>query len=329
MKAKKLKSLPELMGPSEVVRNIEAKVQQVASSDFTVIIFGETGSGKELIAQAIHQASPRKKGPFVAVDCGAIQETLVENELFGHEKGAFTGALQQKPGKFEEAKNGTLLLDEISNMTLGTQAKMLRALQEKTIYRVGGTKPFEVDVRVLVSCNQNLVEMNTEGSFRQDLYYRLNEFTIKVPALRERKEDIPYLANRFLKMTNNELEKTVTGISSSAMQVIMDYHWPGNVRQLKATIRRAVLLADEEIQEYHLGLVTTTEPPKTNFPHLENKPWHKYSLKEIIKQHTEVLEREVIQHVLEETQGNKAQAARVLQIDYKTLHNKLKQLRVN
>jgi len=209
--------LQESIGPSDAVERILSEVNRVAESDFTVVIVGETGSGKELIARTIHEASSRSKAAFVAVDCGAIPETLLESELFGHEKGAFTGADNQKLGKFELAQGGTLFLDEISNMPLGSEAKLLRMLQEKRVYRVGGTKPIEVNVRLLVACNQDLQALMDADSFRRDLFYRLNEFSIAVPPLRDRKEDIPYLAKRFLDLANAELRKNVKGFSVVAV----------------------------------------------------------------------------------------------------------------
>lgn len=321
-------SLRKTMGRSEAVNRIISKVNRVAQSDFTVIIQGETGSGKELVARAVHHASHRSGGRFVAVDCGAIPETLLESELFGHEKGAFTGAIKKKHGKFESAKNGTLLLDEISNMTLGAQAKLLRALQEKTIFRVGGTEPFEIDVRVLVSCNQDLGTPATDGSFRKDLYYRLNDFTIRIPPLRKRREDIPFLAKRFLEMTNIELGKSVEGFSDSAMNVLMAYDWPGNVRQLRASVRRAVLMTDDLIREKDLDIRNTADTIREIGlrPDLSEKPWEKYSLKEIVQKNSSAVERIVLGQALQFTGGNKAKVARLLKIDYKTVHNKIKQL---
>ena len=253
-------SLKEMMGPSDTVARVISEVNRVAESDFTVVIIGETGSGKEVIARAIHQASPRSKGPFIPVDCGAIPEALLESELFGHEKGAFTGAEVQKPGKFELAEGGTLFLDEISNMPLGSQAKLLRVLQEKKVYRVGGTKPINVNVRLLAASNRDLHDLTVSGTFRRDLFYRINEFTIVIPPLRERKEDIPYLAKRFLDMANIELKKGVRGFSESALNVLFNYNWPGNVRQLRSTIRRAALLADDLITEKHLDLKRVPVP---------------------------------------------------------------------
>jgi len=235
------------MGPSEAVRQLISNVTLVAQSDFTVVLQGETGSGKDLIARALHQSSPRSQGPFTAVDCGAIPETLLESELFGHEKGAFTNAILQKPGKFEIAEKGTLFLDEISNMPLSSQAKLLRVLQEKTVYRVGGTRPVNIDVRLVVASNQDLQMLANAGNFRRDLFFRLNEFTILIPPLRGRKEDIPYLAKLFLDATNKELKKNVRGFTEPAIEALLRYSWPGNVRQLRSVIRRAILLADEMV----------------------------------------------------------------------------------
>jgi two-component system nitrogen regulation response regulator GlnG len=323
------KSLKETMGPSDGVVRIISEVNRVAESDFTVVIIGETGSGKELIARAIHEASPRSKAPFIPVDCGAIPETLLESELFGHERGAFTGAEVQKPGKFELAQGGTLFLDEISNMPLGSQAKLLRVIQEKKVYRVGGTKPISVNVRLLVASNQDLHELTESDSFRRDLFYRLNEFSIGVPPLRERKEDIPYLAKRFLDLANIELKKNVRGFSESALNVMFNYPWPGNVRQLRSTIRRAALLADEMITEKDLDLKRVPVPGLAFTPKVEGTPWKGLSLKEIVDQSTTAVEREVLTQVLRNTGGNKAKAARLLKMDYKTIHVKLRKLGIS
>lgn len=246
--------LRELMGPSDVVSGIIADVDRVAQSDFAIIILGETGTGKELVARAIHHSSSRAKCPFVAVDCGAIPETLAESDLFGHERGAFTGADAQKRGKFEIAHGGTLLLDEISNMPLGSQTKLLRVLQEGVLYRVGGTMAIEVDARLLVASNKDLEAAVAEDTFRGDLFYRLNEYTIRIPPLRERRDDIVYLANRFLDITNMELRKSVQGLSDEAMEKLLSFDWPGNVRQLRSVIRRAVLLANHTIGDEHVEL---------------------------------------------------------------------------
>jgi two-component system nitrogen regulation response regulator GlnG len=318
--------LQEKMGPSDVVARLVSELRRVAESDFTVIIIGETGSGKEVVARAIHETSSRSKGPFIPVDCGAIPETLLESELFGHERGAFTGAEVQKPGKFEISHGGTLFLDEISNMPLGSQAKLLRVLQEKKVYRVGGTKPIQVDVRLLVASNQDLHDLALSGSFRRDLFYRLNEFTISIPPLRDRKEDIPYLAKRFLDNANHELSKQVKGFSETALNTLFAYNWPGNVRQLRSIIRRATLLADDLITEKHLELKRVDVPGMAFTPKVQGAPWKNLSLKEILQQNITAVEREVFTQVLQQTGGNKAKAARMLQIDYKTIHGKIKKL---
>ena len=318
--------LQERMGPSDVVARLVSEVNRVAESDFTVVIIGETGSGKEVVARAIHEASSRSKAPFIPVDCGAIPETLLESELFGHERGAFTGAEVQKPGKFEVAQGGTLFLDEISNMPVGSQAKLLRVLQEKKVYRVGGTKAIQVNVRLLVASNQDLHELALSSSFRRDLFYRLNEFTINIPPLRDRKEDIPYLAKRFLDNANLELNKQVKGFSETALNTLFAYNWPGNVRQLRSIIRRAALLADDMITEKHLELKRVDVPGMAFTPKVQGAPWKNLSLKEILQQSITAVEREVFTQVLKQTGGNKAKAARLLQVDYKTIHEKVKKL---
>jgi len=322
-------SLSSMMGPSDAIRRIISDVNRVAKSDFSVVILGETGSGKELVAKAIHNASPRSGSHFVPVDCGAIPETLLESELFGHEKGAFTGAHRQKPGKLEAAKGGSLFLDEILNMPVGSQAKLLRVLQERKVYRVGGTNPLSVDVRLLVASNKDLESAVAAGSFRRDLFYRLNEFTIKIPPLRERKEDIPYLAKRFLDATNLDLDKNVAGLSESAINTLLTFDWPGNVRQLRSLIRRAVLLADDMITEEHLDMDGVPAPGLTLPPKIQGMPWEGLSLKQIVRRNNLAVEREVLTKVLQYTGRNKARAARLLKVDYKTIHTKIKQLGIS
>ncbi|MBI3280457.1 MAG: sigma-54-dependent Fis family transcriptional regulator [Acidobacteria bacterium] len=321
-------SLREIMGPSDQIGCLISELNQVAASNFSVVILGETGSGKEAVARAIHQASGRSNGAFVPVDCGAIPETLLEDELFGHERGAFTSANARHAGKFEAARGGTLFLDEISNMPLGSQAKLLRALQEKTIFRIGGTQPISVDVRVLAASNQDLQGLAELNAFRRDLYFRLNEFAIPVPPLRHRREDILYLAKRFLDVTNVELHKQVKGFSESAVATLLGYPWPGNVRQLRSTIRRATLLADELIVEKHLDITPTLgpalEPARVPcFPPARASAGD-LPLKEIVRRSVVRVEREAIARVLRRTGGNKAKAARLLQIDYKTIHCKVR-----
>jgi DNA-binding NtrC family response regulator len=318
-------SLREMMGNSDAVAQLITKVNRVAHSGFTVVIEGETGSGKELVAQAIHNTSPRSGGPFVPVDCGAIPDNLMESELFGHEKGAFTGADRQKPGKFELARGGTLFLDEVSNMALGSQAKLLRLLQEKRLFRVGGTKELDVDVRLIVATNKALQKASESGLFRRDLFFRLNEFPIQIPPLRNRKEDIPYLAKRFLDLTNVELNKTVKGFTDRAMEVLLLYDWPGNVRQLRTAIRRAVLIADDMVHRGHLDIRSGLKAGLSADDTELDDAWEGRSLKEIVQRNTLALERRVIEQALRHTGGNKAKAARLLHIDYKTMHTKIKQ----
>jgi transcriptional regulator with PAS, ATPase and Fis domain len=317
--------LRAMMGPSEAVHKIVSEIATVAGSHFSVVIQGETGTGKELVARAIHKASPRSRMPFVAVDCGAIPETLFESELFGHEKGAFTGAVQARPGKFEMAHRGTLFLDELANMSKGMQVKLLRSIQERSFFRVGGQKPVDVDLRILVATNQDLCSAAAKGAFSRDLFYRLSEFTISIPALRDRKEDMVHLSNRFLQATNVELGKSVQGFSESAIALILAYHWPGNVRQLKSVVRRAVLQSDEVIAPQHLALgdfpISASGLPLIG----SDIEWEGQPLKEIVRLHTIDLERRVIAQALRKTGGNKAKAARLLHIDYKTMHTKVKE----
>ncbi len=313
------------MGPSDAISRIICEVNQVAQSNFSVVIQGETGAGKELVARAIHQRSARAQGAFIPVDCGAIPETLIESELFGYQKGAFTGAEAPKMGKIEAAKGGTLFLDEISNFPANAQPKLLRALQDKMICRLGATSPVSIDVRLLAATNQELHALVTAGLMRQDLYFRLNEFSITVPPLRERKEDIPYLAKRFLDITNRELKKKVKNFSEAALELLFSYTWPGNVRQLRSAIRRAVLLAEDLITEKHLEIKRVSVPGLAFTPRVQGMPWQEMSLKEIVRLSVDSVEREILIQALKFTRGNKAKAARLLHIDYKTIHTKVKQ----
>ncbi len=317
--------LRELMGPSEAVQRVVSDVATVAPSDFSVVIQGETGTGKELIAGTLHKVSPRCKGPFVPVDCGAIPESLFESELFGHEKGAFTGAVSANPGKFELAHGGTLFLDEIANMPKYLQPKLLRAIQERTFFRVGGRKAVTVDLRLVVASNRDLNEAVQHGLFSRDLFYRLSEFTIVIPPIRERRDDIIHLADRFLKATNMELAKRVKGFSKSATEGMIRYDWPGNVRQIKSVVRRAVLIADEFIRLEHLSLPNQASEPQESEPSSEYFEWKGLSLKEAVRQATATVERKCLLEALRKTGGNKAKAARLLAIDRKTLHSKLKE----
>ncbi|MEW6351822.1 MAG: sigma-54 dependent transcriptional regulator [Thermodesulfobacteriota bacterium] len=322
--------LDEIMGSSATIAKVIQDIRVVAPTNFSVIIQGESGTGKELVARAIHRASLRASAPIIAVDCGAIPETLFESELFGYEKGAFTGAISRKAGRFEMAEGGTLFLDEIGNMPLSCQMKILRAIQERTFFRVGGKDPVIVDVRLLVASNQDLSAAISGGSFKRDLFYRLSEFTIVVPPLRERREDLVHLANRFLQSTNVELNKRVTGFSEEAMRLLLENPWPGNVRQLRSTVRRAVLQADESVGPEHLSLENPAWEVETGvFSSEDESSWAGQSLKSIVRSGTALLERRVIAKVLRKTKGNKAEAARLLQVDYKTLHSKVKQYHIS
>jgi len=313
--------LCELMGYSSHILAIYEQISTVAHTDFTVIIHGESGSGKELVARAIHDNSRRAAGPFVPIDCGSIPENLIESELFGHERGAFTGAYERKKGSFERASTGTLLLDEIGNLPKTMQSKLLRALQERKIERIGGDGPIDVDIRIIAAGNRRLHELIDEGKFREDLYHRLNEFVIEIPPLRRRKDDLIYLAKRFMDATAKELKKEVRGISEPALQLMLDYDWPGNVRELRNAIRRAVLLCDDIIRPQHLTALSSAA--STALPAFKMDAALQMPLKEIVRNASREIERKVIAQALEKTGGNKSQAARMLQIDYKTILTKI------
>jgi two-component system nitrogen regulation response regulator GlnG len=320
----------ETFGPSGAIGKVITDIERVAKSNFSVLIVGETGSGKEVVARAIHQASNRARQPFVPVDCGAVPEALFESELFGHERGAFTGADQKTVGKIEETHTGTLFLDEIPNMPLASQAKLLRVLQEKTLYRLGGVKPIHVDTRMLTASGQDLEALCDHGSFRSDLYFRLNEYTISIPPLRKRCEDIPYLAKRFMDIANIELSKFVRGFSPPAVEAMLAYRWPGNVRQLRSVVRRGVLMAEDVISEEHLGLGLKHGKPSVDEGQAERSSTpgrgrSELSLREIVRSNTVHVERTAIVDALRTSGGNKAKAARLLQVDYKTLHSKVKE----
>lgn len=316
-------SLPQRMGASEKVRRLAAEVALVAATNFSVVIVGETGVGKELVARAIHTQSHRAAAQFLAVDCGAIPDSLIENELFGHARGAFTGADRTEIGKFEAASGGTLFLDEISNLPIGMQSKLLRVLQEKRVYRIGSTVGIKVDARVIAASNQDLRSLVLAKSFREDLFHRVSEYILQVPPLRERREDIIFLAKRFLNCTGQELGKEVQGFSESALQLMLTYDWPGNVRELRNVVRRAVLLADEVIGPEQLGL--RASPGMVAPTDTESRGDDQLSLKEIVRGNTIQVERTVLMQVLQHTGGNKAKAARLLGIDYKTMHTKMRQ----
>jgi DNA-binding NtrC family response regulator len=298
-------AVPELIGQSEAMRRVKEQIETVAPVDTTVLIEGESGTGKELVARAIHRLSPRRYNPMVVVHCGALTETLIESELFGHEKGAFTGAQYRKKGKFEAAMGGTIFLDEIADISLKTQTDLLRVLQEREIVRVGGTQPIKVDFRVIAATNRNLAELVKEGRFRSDLYYRLNVFTIHLPPLRERHGDVPLLAQYFLEKFSRQMNRKFTGFDRAATEALVSYHWPGNVRELENVIERAVVVGREPlIRASDLAIVRSAETPEDLT--------------------LEAVERKHILRVLEDFGWNQTQAAKALGIDRVTLYHKIR-----
>jgi two-component system nitrogen regulation response regulator GlnG len=316
-------SLQDLMGPSAAVRELASQVEQVGRSTLAVVIQGETGTGKEVVARAIHRTSVRSDKPFIALDCGAIPDTLIESELFGYERGAFTGAQRRYEGQLRLADQGTLLLDEIGNLSVPTQAKLLRTFQEKIVTPLGGLRSIPVDVRVLASSNLCLEEETREGRFRQDLYYRLAEYTITLPPLRARPDDILFLANRFLLEMRTELDQPVEGIAPDAAQLLRGYRWPGNVRELKNVIRRAAVMSAGPIRPAHLDLRTLDGVPALA-PDEGTPGALEGSLSEIRAMAAAAAERGAITRALQTAKGNKSQAARLLKTDFKTLHLKMK-----
>jgi len=305
-----------IIGRSTAMVKLLETVAQVAPSEATVLITGDSGTGKELIAGAIHFNSPRKDGSFVKVNCAAITETLLESELFGHEKGAFTGAHRLKEGRFRQADGGSLFLDEVSEMSLGMQVKLLRALQEREITRVGGEEVIKVDVRVIAATNKDLIQEIEPERFREDLYYRLNVVTLNVPLLRERKEDIPLLAQHFLSTFAEKNRKQIKGFTPQAMDQLLKYDWPGNVRELMNAVERAVVLSRAEYLEQDLPLVIKDVLLD------EKKSPSSYAVPADLP--LEDVEKTTILKTLESTDGNKSEAARRLGITRKTLHKKLK-----
>ncbi len=320
-------SLTELMGSSEEIKKVFNQVNQVAPTGFTVILYGETGSGKELIARAIHNQSKRKRSKIVTIDCGAIPETLLESELFGYEKGAFTGADKRKEGYVESASKSTLFLDEIGNLSLQMQGKLLRAIEEKCIKRLGGTDDINIDVRIIVAGNKKLDELVKAGKFREDLYHRLNEFTIDIPPLRKRKEDVIYLSRRFLDETNRELRKNVREFSESTLECLLNYEWPGNVRELKNVIRQSVLMSNDVVETVNLPNKKSGSSDRLfdyatgKSTELEGDNYNEFSLRDVVNS----VEEHVIMGALKQTGGNKSKAARMLKIDYKTILYKIKE----
>ncbi len=297
-----------VLGNSAMMRQVMSMVDKVAPSDVTVLIRGESGTGKELVAEAIHRRSPRSTGPLVVVNCAALTETLLESELFGHEKGAFTGAIKKKLGRFELAHGGTIFLDEVGDVSPGLQAKLLRVLQERNFVRVGGTETIAVDVRLIAATNRNLEKAIQESTFREDLYYRLSVFPITVPPLRQRPEDISPLVAHFLQVRGRDLED----IDEKALHQLLDYSWPGNVRELENVIERAVILAGQDrIETSHL-------------PFFDSQRFAGRSPSGELK--LEQLEREAILRALRQTGGNKSEAARLLGITRRALYSRMDKL---
>jgi DNA-binding NtrC family response regulator len=309
MEVRKKFEFNNIIGKSKKMQEVFSLIEKVAPGSSTVMIYGGSGTGKELVAKAIHYNSPRTDRPFIPFNCGAIPETLVESELFGHTKGAFTGAIQAKKGLFEEANGGTLFLDEISNILPSVQVKLLRVLQEKELMRVGSTERTKIDVRMIAATNENLEENMKQGKFREDLFYRLHVFPIFLPDLKDRKEDIPLLAYHFLDLYSKEAKKEIKGISKEAMKLLLEYHWQGNVRELENTIERAVIMTDRD----HLV--------PNDFP------------KDLIEGFSEIIKRgvkdrkslddiksEYIKEILKEVGGNKRIASEILKVNPRTLY---------
>ena len=304
----------EMVGSSEKMRKVFEKIEKVARTDSSVIIYGESGTGKELVARALHYRSPRREGPFVKVNCAALAEGVLESELFGHEKGAFTGAIRRKKGKFELANTGTIFLDEVGDIPPAIQVKLLRVLQEKEIERVGGEGPIKVDVRIVAATNRDLPKMVEEGKFREDLFYRLHVIPIYLPPLRERKEDIPELVRHFLRKKCAQLGRKVPEVDPKALELLMEYDWPGNVRELENVLERAIVLCEgDRIGPSDLPLLVEREGDVLRVPEGE------VPLPEML----ESLERQLIERALEKARGVKAEAARILGIKTSTLYYKM------
>lgn len=312
-----------IVGNSKGMREVFDMAETVFENDITVLITGESGAGKELIAEAIHYNSPRRAKPFVKLNCVAIPETLLESELFGYERGAFTGATRQKLGKFEVANHGTLLLDEIGDMSLATQAKLLRVLQEREVERVGGVKSIKVDVRIIASTNQDLSQLVREKHFREDLYFRLNVLPIHIPPLRERSEDIPLLVDHFVSLSRTKFHKDIEGFSEDAMDLLINYSWPGNVRELENVVQRAIILAKEQIiQEWNL-------PPEIRRQRKEasldmEKLETDIPLNEKVEIIVAEVEKKLITQALDKVGWKREEAASLLGTSLKTLYNKMK-----
>lgn len=315
-----------IIGESSQSRQVLQHIRLIAPTDMSVIIQGETGTGKEFVANEIHDQSKRKDHPFVAIDCGALPKDLAGSELFGHVKGAFTGALNDKMGSFEAANGGTLFLDEIGNLSYDNQVKLLRVVQERKIKKIGGTKDIPIDVRVIVASNENLADAVQRGDFREDLYHRFNEFKIDLAPLRERKSDIKVFALHFLEQANNELNKNVQGFDAEVLAKMKEYYWHGNLRELYNMVKRAVLLCQQD------KITVECVPEEIKSPVFLDTPnggEQNHSEPANLKSVSKIAERDAIISVLEKTGYNKTKAADVLNIDRKTLYNKMKSYNID
>lgn len=315
-----------LVGKSPAIKEMYRQIETIAPTNYSVIIYGESGTGKEVVAKTIHAGSDRGNKPFVALDCGTLSKELAASELFGHVKGSFTGALNDKEGMFETANGGTLFLDEVANLPMDVQASLLRVIQERKFKRVGGNKESTTDVRIIVASNENLKEAYTTGKFREDLYHRFNEFSIHIPSLRNRPEDIPLFANFFLEQTAAELGKKLDGFEEDVMQLFLEYNWPGNLREFRNVIRRAGLLTTS-------GLINKNVLPWEiiSGPAMPGNAGGTISAQEKtappvagLKDAAAYAEYEAIMNVLKQVKFNKTKAAEILKIDRKTLYNKIK-----
>ncbi len=308
-------------GESQQSQRLLKNIELIAPTEMTAIIQGESGTGKEYVAKAIHDLSKRKNKPFVAIDCGSLSEELAASEMFGHIKGSFTGAVQDKTGQFEYAKGGTLFLDEIGNLSYENQIKLLRVLQERKIRKVGGNNDIDIDVRLIVASNENLTEAARSGKFREDLYHRLNEFMIQIAPLRERKEDVKIYVQHFLQEANDALGKKVKEIDDLTYEKLLSYYWHGNLRELRNVIKRAVLLSTTDVVTLEcIPEEIIFSSPKTENGDLNDIPLNNFELSTIVAE----AEKRAILHVLSKVANNRSRAAEVLNVDRKTLYNKMK-----
>lgn len=320
-------SFGEIIGQSEAIQKVYNLIEKVADTDVTVLICGESGTGKELVAHEIHKRSARSNKRFIATNCAALPENLIESELFGHEKGAFTGAGEQRKGKIEEANQGTLFLDEIGDMSLHTQAKMLRVLQDKTFERLGSNKSIQVDVRFIAATNKDLLQEIEDNNFREDLFYRIKVLDIYLPPLRERGNDISLLANHFLTLFSQKYKKNITAIEPDAMKALLSYSWPGNVRQLRNVLEKSILLANSSTlscQDFPNEILQCED--KESKAYILENDITSLSFKDAKKKYVQQFERQFLQSRLKMFQGNISQTAHSLEIPRQSLQQKLKEL---